>query len=91
MGGVICSVLGGYLCVSKIIALIVMECETESALILPQVISHEVRVLGQVYGFQGQAPQALPSVNSLDAHKHQLPYLNTDSCLLPVNDRDTQP
>ena len=50
---------------SKIVALIVVQSKTKSALVLPQVISHEVRVLGQVYRFQCQAPQALSSVNSL--------------------------
>ena len=50
---------------SKIVALVVVQGEAKSALILAQVVSHKVRIFGQVYRFQSQAPQALSSVNSL--------------------------
>ena len=49
----------------KIVAFIVVERETQSALILTQVIPHEIGVFGQVYGFQGQTPETFSSVDSL--------------------------
>lgn len=58
---------------SKIVALVVVQRKTKSALILAQMISHKVRVFGQVYCFQSQAPQALSSVNSLQCSQGSAP------------------
>ena len=57
-----------YLSVRKVVALIVVQRKTQSALILPKVISHEIWVFGQVYCLQRQAPQALPSIDGLKYH-----------------------
>lgn len=56
---------GGDLCVREVVALIVVERQAQPALVLPQVIPHEVRVLRQVNGFQSQSPEPLPPINSL--------------------------
>lgn len=42
--------------------LIVMQSQAEFALIGSQVVLHEIRVLIDVDGFQGQLPQALSSI-----------------------------
>ena len=51
--------------VCQVVALVVVQREAEAALILPQVVAHEVGVLCQVDGLQREAPQALPPVNGL--------------------------
>jgi hypothetical protein len=49
----------------QVIALVVVQREAQAALILPQVVAHEVGVLGQVDRLQGKPPQALPPINRL--------------------------
>lgn len=42
--------------------LVVVECQAQLALVGAQVVLHEVGVLVDVNGFQGQLPEALPAV-----------------------------
>lgn len=48
--------------VRKVAPLIVVQCQAQLALVGAQVVLHEVRVLVDVDGFQGQLPQALPAI-----------------------------
>ena len=50
---------------SKVVAFIIMQCETQSAFVLSQMISHKVWVFRKIYSFQCQTSQALSSINGL--------------------------
>ena len=63
-----CDLWQADLCVCQVVALVVMEGETQTALILPQVVAHEVGVLREVDRLQGKPAQALSSVDSLHSH-----------------------
>jgi hypothetical protein len=54
-----------HLGVRKVVALVVVQREAQAALVLAEVVAHEVRVLRQVDGLQRQPPQPLPPVNCL--------------------------
>ncbi len=56
-----------HLGVGKVVALIVVQGETQAALILAQVVAHEVGVLREVDGFQRQPAQPLPPVDGLQS------------------------
>ena len=74
-GGLFCSLLGGTLgkvllvsfslCVGEVVAFVLVEGETEAAFVLAEMVFHEVRVFGEVDGFEGEATESLPSVDSL--------------------------
>lgn len=54
-----------HLRVRQVVALVVVQREAQAALILAEVVAHEVRVLRQVDGLQRQPPQPLPPVDRL--------------------------
>ena len=56
--------------VRQIVPLVVVERETQLTLVLPEMISHEVRVLVQVHRLLRQLPQPLPTIDSGLALRH---------------------
>ena len=66
--------LGPRLRVGQVIALVVVQRQAEAALVLAQVVSHEVWVFCQVNRLQRQPPQPLPSVNRLHSCTYCIMY-----------------
>ena len=54
-----------HLCMRKVIALVVVKRQAQAALILPQVVAHEVGVLAEIDRLQRKPPQTLTAVNRL--------------------------
>jgi len=55
----------------KVVSLVVVQCEAESALILAQVVAHEIRIFREIDGFQSKPAQPLSSVDRLEAAKER--------------------
>ena len=49
----------------QVVALVVVQRQAQAALVLPQVVAHEIRILRQIDGLQGKPPQPLPPVDGL--------------------------
>lgn len=51
--------------VRQVVPLVVVERQAKLALVTAEMVSHEVRVLGEVDGLHGEAAEALPPVDGL--------------------------
>lgn len=77
------------LCVREVVSLRVVQREAQLALVRAEVVPHEVRVLGQVDGFERELPQPLPAIDRGLRLRHDatgaglgaLPVLEVDASL----------
>ena len=56
----------------QVVALVVVQRQAQAALVLPQVVAHEIRILRQIDGLQGQPPQPLSPVDGLEVQSGRM-------------------